>query len=210
MKQNLKMMLLLSVILSTSMASWGFILHPTYSAFIRHPGLTSRPVTSDPEHYLHKNVRYALESATDKITSSIEESALEFEEMYVRASQSNSGVDHAQNGHELIKMDSISCACEEEDNQQQYNRLVKELFVTLIQKVRCYNPEAVEGIIDLLAIQDDDDSTSIEDIMAAHDAMEEEPQGAVLLRAYQFAKAAHRGQCRKSGEPYISEFEPKY
>ena len=150
----------------------------------------------------------------------LEESAAEFQEALALATSSSllaDGTDVKNNGRHLNahqkSMDSIPCLCDEqgEDSKRQhYDDVVKQLFISLVQKVGRYNPEAVEGI-DLSSFVDDD-SLTVEDIhnMAANDKKFEshsskESLGTQLVRAYQYAKAAHRGQCRKSGEPYISE-----
>ena len=58
--------------------------------------------------------------------------------------------------------------------------IVDELFDSLVQKVAAYSPQSIN-------------TPSINSNSTIP----------ILQQAYQYAKAAHEGQCRKSGEPYI-------
>jgi hypothetical protein len=185
----------------TSIAVWGFILPSTF---------VNRPITR-LAHNRYSGIKYKNETVTTAnaplLAQSLEDSSVEYEQMLAQASIVKSNDNSVHNGQlvKLNKMDSIMCACEEEDSKEKYDDLVTDLFASLVEKIRGYSPDAVEGI-DLSTIHEDH-SLSIDDFTTAKatSARSESP-GALLLRAYQYAKAAHRGQCRKSGEPYISEF----
>jgi hypothetical protein len=183
----------------TSIAVWGFILPSTF---------VNRPITR-LAHNRYSGLKYKNETATTAnapLAQSLEDSSVEYEQMLAQTSIVKSNDNSVYNGQlvKLNKMDSIMCACEE-DSKEKYDELVTGLFASLVEKIRGYNQDAVEGI-DLSTVHEDH-SLSIDDFTTAKvtSARSESP-GALLLRAYQYAKAAHRGQCRKSGEPYISEF----
>lgn len=183
----------------SSIAVWGFILPST---FVNRPIILSAHNRHSGHHYKNENETFTIATAT-LAAQSLEDSSVEYEQALAQASILNSNVDSVQNGQliKLNKMDSILCACEEEeDSKQQYDDLVTDLFASLVEKIRGYNPDAVEGI-DLSPFHDDS-SLTIDDFATTKLTS----SGALLLRAYQYAEAAHRGQCRKSGKPYISEF----
>eukprot|EP01082_Thalassiosira_pseudonana_P014704 g13175.t1 g13175 contig8:82751-85278(-) len=94
--------------------------------------------------------------------------------------------------------DSLRCACDDddadEDAMNSSDATVEELFASLVAKVESYNPEAVTAT----SLSGEEENTS--DRNNSNDTA----QTTLLQRAYQYAKSAHEGQCRKSGEPYIT------
>eukprot|EP00970_Alexandrium_tamarense_P010285 scaffold2066_cov172-Alexandrium_tamarense.AAC.2 len=94
--------------------------------------------------------------------------------------------------------DSLRCACDDddadEDAMNSSDATVEELFASLVAKVESYNPEAVTAT----SLSGEEENTS--DRNNSNDTA----QTTLLQRAYQYAKSAHQGQCRKSGEPYIT------
>ena len=97
------------------------------------------------------------------------------------------------NSTDVTDYDSLYCECDEEKAAAMMNDTVDELFTSLLHKVGLYHPEAV--IVPSLKI-----TTNISS--ATNNATA--TQIPILRRAYQYAHAAHHGQCRKSGESYIT------
>ncbi|KAL7518821.1 hypothetical protein ACHAWX_003624 [Stephanocyclus meneghinianus] len=104
-------------------------------------------------------------------------------------------------------MDSFQCECQEDkddfvDTQRRYDQLVRDLFISLVEKVKAYNLEAVEGID--LSNLDHYEQDRIDFNDNNNDPTDHARLLPPFLKAYLFAKSAHQGQCRKSGEPYIT------
>ena len=97
----------------------------------------------------------------------------------------------SQTNYNNTNFDSIYCECE--DNASATGTVedsddgVDDLFNSLLYKVASYNPQAA--------------------IIPSNDTNSSTATGApipILRQAYQYARSAHEGQCRKSGEPYIT------
>lgn len=149
----------------------------------------------------YKNVTGALENASSiDFTQSLEESAAQYKQTLADACIMDSKRIPICDDYYHTELGRMG-ACEEED----YDGRVRELFISLVKKIRKYNPDAVEGID--LSTFNHDESLEIDDFAPTKDiSTSTEPAGELLIRAYQYAKAAHKGQCRKSGEPYISKY----
>lgn len=184
-----------------SFVAWGFVILP--SRFISRPISSHNSILSSSRtgtlFRMARNVppyNYKNESQCESIENDsilfqaglfLDDSAHEFQQT-LRDTQH-------------IQMDSIPCACEGDNITINDNDdLVREMFVSLVEKIRGYNPEAVEGI-DTSTLLDHESVSLMDSVGDASD----ESSGMLLLRAYYYAKAAHNGQCRKSGEPYISK-----
>ena len=186
-----------------SFVAWGFVILP--SRFISRPTSShdnnlilssARRTNFRKAHnvlsYNYKNESHFASMENDSTLFqpgvSLDDSAREFQETLCESSQP-------------IQMDSIPCTCEEDNITISDNDdLVRGMFASLVEKIRGYNPEAVEGI-DMSTILDYESVSLMDGVGSATD----ESSGMLLLRAYYYAKAAHSGQCRKSGEPYISK-----
>eukprot|EP00804_Cyclotella_cryptica_P004485 CCRYP_017645-RA/>CCRYP_017645-RA protein AED:0.05 eAED:0.05 QI:344/1/1/1/0.25/0.2/5/1862/986 len=151
----------------------------------------------------------------DLSNASLDEAALEWEAVMLEESQST--VHHEEQLQSELEssnqMDSFPCECQDEEvddsvdnsgnTKRRHDDLVKHLFVSLVDKVKSYNPEAVEGI-DLSQLDNHDDDNSLSSHIENAVINRNVSPGSLLLKAYRFAKSAHEGQCRKSGEPYIT------
>ena len=73
------------------------------------------------------------------------------------------------------------------NNQNNNDTIVDELFTSLLSKVASYNK--------LHAVNNNTTSSSLDNSNSTIPIL--------LEQAYHYARVAHEGQCRKSGEPYI-------
>jgi GTP pyrophosphokinase len=188
-----------------------------YHNFGSRNGCSIRLLASRKNIYTSRNETQVNTDNTSSYATSAKETgfssvaAQEVEETLTASSpvsQMNHAAHQEHNGQYLgNKMDFIQCECQDDTfdgSRQKYDDLSNELFVSLVEKIRAYNPEAVEGI-DLSRLDEDDgDSLTLDGIMPVNGSKTDESPGLLLLRAYQYAMAAHAGQCRKSGEPYIT------
>lgn len=87
--------------------------------------------------------------------------------------------------------DSIICECDADD----HGDAIDALYASLLAKVEFYLPQAIGASSPAASAVNENASLS----NATADLLTP-----ILRRAYSLARSAHEGQCRKSGEPYIT------
>ncbi|KAL7542924.1 hypothetical protein ACHAWF_007283 [Thalassiosira exigua] len=92
----------------------------------------------------------------------------------------------ARNSSDAANYDAIYCKCDNIATAGASGAMIDDLFTSLLHKVRLYNPQAV--VEPWLASGNETNQTNVP----------------ILRHAYEYARAAHEGQCRRSGEPYIT------
>ena len=93
--------------------------------------------------------------------------------------------------------DSLYEECNINDEGMANDATVDELFTSLLFKVGLYSPQSV--------IAPSLNETATSPLSSSNESSQLKQESIPILRhAYEFAKSAHEGQCRKSGEPYIT------
>mmetsp|Transcript_30039 Transcript_30039/g.63337 ORF Transcript_30039/g.63337 Transcript_30039/m.63337 type:complete len:1062 (-) Transcript_30039:719-3904(-) len=116
---------------------------------------------------------------------------------------STSAINNISNKTDILRnYDSLYCECDNntELETKRMNDTIDELFTSLLFKVASYQPQAI--IAPCLATSTNkNNATTTANESSLDPSIRETP---ILRQAYQYARSAHEGQCRKSGEPYIT------
>jgi len=108
------------------------------------------------------------------------------------------------NSSDMRDYDPLYCECDDTNKNDRergimMNDTIDELFTSLVFKVASYHPQAIIAPSLTTTVNNDTPDSSSQTTTSSAP-----PSTPILQQAYQYARSAHEGQCRKSGEAYIT------
>lgn len=96
------------------------------------------------------------------------------------------------------------CILDDNDQNDDNDEMIEELFTSLLRKVGQYNPDAVVTSSSSSVVKSSSSTNDNQNQTMISQQQQEEQPVSILRQAFNLAKSAHANQCRKSGELYIT------